>query len=91
LVNGKKVILAGLGTGYPNGYLKIPSGYNVKNYTTYSGLDEIKVIDLSEYDTEVRCDDGVTGIKFDGFRDTAAETLILPYNVHFIPKFVAGF
>lgn len=88
---GKKVIIAGLGSGYPNGYLKIPSGYLLNSYTTYSGLRDIKVIDLSEYDTEARCDDGIIGITFTGFRDSRAETLILPTNVHFIPKFVAGF
>ena len=51
--NGKKVIITGLGYGYPNNCLKVPSGYTFKNYVTYSGLNEIKIIDLSEYDVRM--------------------------------------
>ena len=89
---GKKVILTGLGTGYVNGYLKIPSGYVFGNsYETYSSLADIKVLDLSEFDSVKVNPDGVVGVYFDGFRDLGnLETLILPRNVHFLPSIYAN-
>lgn len=91
---GKKVIVTGLGCGYQNGYLKIPSGYVFGNsYETYSSLKEIKVLDLSEFDSTQRNPDGVTGGYFDGFRDLSElETLILPRNIHCVSsKYASGF
>lgn len=98
---GKKVILTGLGWGYPNNTITIPSGYTMGHgYTTFVELLSVKTIDLSDYDDTTRLapypypnDDPrkgvwyyISGICFDGFRDmSGVETLILPKNIKLIP------
>jgi hypothetical protein len=100
--NGQKVILTGLGCGYPNNTITIPSGYTMGHgYDTFAELIDIKTINLLDYNATGRLayypyPKGdprsetwfyISGISFDGFRDMYnVETLILPRNVKLIPS-----
>ena len=100
--SGQKVILTGMGYGYPNHTLTIPAGYTMGHgYSTFAELPDIETINLLDYDATGRLapypyPSGdprsgnwyyISGVSFDGFRDMDnVETLILPRNTVLMPS-----